>query len=361
MLFLSSPHRIRSGLPVHAVIAALIVMVLLLFVPRSAAQAAGGQGSQGPGEAQGRPAHLDPQALLSAVVRVKMRAVADARSNSALGRERDGSGVIIDGDGHILTIGYIVSEADSIEITTQDGKTLPAVLVGYDEASGFGLLHAVAPLAGRPMPLGDSAGLALHDPVMILPAGGSDAASVAYVMSKRAFAGGWEYLLDTAIFTAPPSLNWSGAALVDRAGRLVGIGSLLVRDSEEPGTPMPGNMFVPINLIKPILADFIRTGRRPGPHQPWLGLSTAELQGRLFVTRVSPEGPADRAGIHNGDIVIGVGGAVVSSMEEFYRKVWAVGPAGTDIPLKVLQGPEIKEIRIHSIDRVEYFKEKPST
>ena len=365
---LSSPHfppphpsRARTG----AVLALIAILFLLLaLMPRSAARAdAGPDAAQRAQDGQAKPRGpaLDPQAMLSAVVKVKMRAVAGARSNSTLGRERDGSGVIIDDQGHVLTIGYIVNEADSIEITTDDGKTLPAVLVAYDHASGVGLLHSVAPLAGKPLPLGESGGLAMHEPVMILPAGGRDTASVAYVMSKRAFAGGWEYLLDSAIFTAPPTMQWSGAALVNREGKLVGIGSLLVRDAVEPGSPLPGNMFVPIDLVKPILADLIKNGRRSGPRQPWLGLSTEETQGRLFVARVSPDGPADKAGIHRGDIVIGVGDANINSMEEFYRKLWAVGPAGSDIKLKVLQGPEVKEIRVHSIDRVDYFREKPST
>lgn len=312
-----------------------------------------------PAASSSATAALDAESMLSAIVRVKMRAVPGARSTSTLGPERNGSGVIIDAQGHILTIGYIVNEADSIEVTGADSKTVPALLVAYDHATGIGLLRATLPLKGTPLPLGQSAGLGVREPVMILPAGGRESASVAYVMSRRSFAGGWEYFVDNAIFTAPPTMNWSGAALVNREGKLVGIGSLLVRDTVERGTPLPGNMFIPIDLVKPILQDLVLKGRAAGDGRPWLGLATEEVQGRLFVTRVSPDSPADKAGIKRGDIVVGVGAAAVKTHEELYRKIWGMGAAGTDVALKLLQGVDVREVRVRSIDRAEYFRIKP--
>lgn len=298
--------------------------------------------------------------LLGSVVRVKARSLPDARSNATLGSSRDGSGVIIDESGHILTIGYLVIEADAIEVTTADGKTSPATLAGYDHATGFGLLRAALPLGAKPIGLGTSADLALREPVMVAPYGGRESLNLAYVLSKRQFAGSWEYLLDSAIFIAPPTLAWAGSALISREGKLVGIGSLLVRDSEEAGTPLPGNMFVPIDLLKPILADLIDKGRVSGPPRPWLGMATEELHGRLFVTRVSPEAPADKAGVRRGDIVVGVGADTVATQVELYRKLWALGPAGTEVPLNVLQGANVKQIMVRSIDRTEYFRAKPT-
>ncbi|HVQ61865.1 MAG TPA: S1C family serine protease [Burkholderiales bacterium] len=300
----------------------------------------------------------DAEDVLAAVVRVKMTAVPNARSNATLGPSREGTGIVIDERGHIVTIGYIVIEADSIEITTQDNRTVAATLVGYDHASGFGLLRAGAPLGVKPMPMGQAADVAQREPVMVLPAGGRDAASLAYVVAKRKFAASWEYLLDTAIFTSPPSFQWAGAALVSREGKLIGVGSLLVREAQD-GSQAPGNMFVPIDLLKPILADLIEKGRRSGPARPWLGLATEEMHGHLLVTRVSPEGPADRAGIRNGDIVIGVGSDPVKNHEELYRKVWGLGAAGVDVPLRILQGVDMRELKVRSIDRFQYFKEKP--
>jgi len=313
-------------------------------------------------QSKGDSAKPDREAeeMISAVVRVKMKAIAGARSNSSLGSTRDGTGVVIDDKGHIVTIGYIVIEAESIEVTTQDGRTLPATLVGYDHATGFGLLRATVPLKVKPMPLGDPAQLEVRDPVMILPAGGREAATFAYVVSRRGFAGSWEYMLDSAIFTSPPTLQWAGAALVDRDGKLVGVGSLLVRDTVEPGSPLPGNMFVPVDILKPILSDLIARGRRAGAARPWLGLATEAAQGRLFVTRVSPDSPADRAGIRTGDILLGVGAEAVKTHEELYRKLWSMGPAGVDVPLRVLQGADMRDLKVRSIDRFEYFKEKPT-
>jgi S1-C subfamily serine protease len=302
----------------------------------------------------------DAEEMLAAVVRVRMKAIPDARSNANLGQSREGTGVVIDERGHIVTIGYIVIEADSIEITTQDDRTVPATLVGYDHASGFGLLRSGAPLGVKPMPMGQAADLALREPVMILPAGGREMASLAYVVSKRKFAGSWEYLLDSAIFTAPPTFQWAGAALVSREGKLVGIGSLLVRETLEGDSQVPGNMFVPIDLLKPILADLIEKGRRKEPPRPWLGLATEEMHGHLFVTRVSPDGPADKAGIRNGDVVLGVGADPVKSHEELYRRVWGLGAAGIDVPLRILKGVDVREFRLRSIDRFQYFREKPT-
>jgi len=300
----------------------------------------------------------DAEDVLAAVVRVKMTAVPNARSNATLGPSREGTGIVIDERGHIVTIGYIVIEADSIEITTQDNRTVAATLVGYDHASGFGLLRAGAPLGVRPMPMGQAADVAQREPVMVLPAGGRGAASLAYVVAKRKFAASWEYLLDTAIFTSPPSFQWAGAALVSREGKLIGVGSLLVRETLD-GSQAPGNMFVPIDLLKPILADLIEKGRRSGPARPWLGLATEEMHGHLLVTRVSPEGPADKAGIRNGDIVIGVGSDPVKNHEELYRKMWGLGAAGVEVPLRILQGVDMRELKVRSIDRFQYFKEKP--
>jgi serine protease Do len=307
---------------------------------------------------QQTPVEREAEDVLAAVVRIKMSAIPNARSNATLGASREGTGIVIDERGYIVTIGYIVIEADAIEITTQDDRTFSAMLVGYDYASGLGLVRASAPLGIKPMPMGQAADVAQREQVMVLPAGGRDAASLAYVVAKRKFAASWEYLLDTAIFTSPPTLQWAGAALVSREGKLVGVGSLFVREAVE-GSQAPGNMFVPIDLLKPILADLIEKGRRSGPARPWLGLVTEELHGHLLVTRVSPEGPADRAGIRTGDIVVGVGKDPVRSHEELYLKVWGLGAAGVDVPLKVLQGVDVRDLKVRSIDRFQYFKEKP--
>ena len=296
--------------------------------------------------------------LLAAVVRVKMKAVKGARSSDTLGDEREGTGILIDDKGHILTIGYVVMEAQSIEITTQDDKTVPAVLAGYDHVTGFGLLRALRPLDIKPIALGDADKLPVKEPVMVLPHGGRGAATLAYVMSRRKFTGSWEYQLDSAIFTSPPTMKWAGAALLNREGKLVGVGSLLVRDSVGPGQAVPGNMFVPIDIVKPILADLIASGKRSGPQRPWIGLATEEVQGHLFVTRVSPDSPSEKAGIKRGDIVIGVSGSPVTTHDALYEKLWAAGNAGVDVPLRVLQGAELKEIRVRSIDRNDYFRDR---
>ena len=307
----------------------------------------------------GAPSDVDAGKFFSAIVKVKARALPDARSAATLGSEREGSGVVIDKDGLIVTIGYLIVEADEVSVTDDHGHVLPASVVGYDHATGLALLRPIAPLAASPLPLGDSTKLEESDAVLIVNYAGRGEARMAYVVSRRIFTGNWEYLLERAIFTSPPILNWSGAALVDKNGALLGLGSLILRDATDGDPHLPGNMFVPIDVLKPILSDLVKSGRRAGPARPWLGVSADEVQGRLLVTRVSPEGPADRAGVQAGDIILGVGGDAVHTQAEFYRKVWSRGAAGSEIPLRVLQDSEVRDLKLRSIDRLDYFKQKP--
>jgi serine protease Do len=305
-------------------------------------------------------AGIDAEKFFSAIVKVHTRALPDARSAATLGTEREGTGVVIDKDGLILTIGYLVIEADEVNVVDARGRTLPAKVVGYDHVSGLALVRPIAPLDASPLPLGDSARLAESDPVLIVNHGGRGEVTLAYVVSRRPFTGDWEYLLDKAIFTSPPTLDWSGAALIGKDGSLLGVGSLILRDATEADPHLPGNMFVPVDLLKPILPDLLKSGRRAGPARPWLGVAADEVQGRLLVTRVSPEGPADVAGVRPGDIILGVGSDAVHSQAEFYRKVWGLGAAGSEIPLRVLQDSDVRVVKVRSIDRVDYFRQKPS-
>jgi serine protease Do len=296
-----------------------------------------------------------PEQTLSAVVAVSAKAVPGARSTATLGPQRRGAGALI-GDGYVLTIGYLVIEAEAIEVTGADGKVVPATLAGYDHASGFGLLKLSAPLGGKPLPLGDSAAMGEREPALVATSAEREGVSLVYVVSRRPFTGNWEYQLDSAIFTYPAVDSWSGAPLIGSQGELLGVGSLIVPDAGGPGTQSPGNMFVPVELLKPILADLKKQGKRSGAPRPWLGLSTEEVRGHLFVSRVSPEGPSDRAGLQKDDIVLAVAGAEVTTLADFYKRVWARGAAGVEVPIKVLRGMQVKDVSVRSIDRVEYFR-----
>ncbi len=296
---------------------------------------------------------------LSAVVRVRAKILPNARSGETLGLQREGSGVLVR-EGYVATIGYLVIESEAIEVTGADGKSAPAALAVYDHASGFAVLRLLAPLGGKPLPLGDAGALAEREPALVASFGGGDQVHLVRVVSRRPFSGSWEYLLESAIFAMPPVPNWSGAALISARGELVGMGSLLVADSAGGGTLSPGNLFVPADLLKPLIEDVV-AGRKPAvPARPWLGVNAEEMGGRLFVARVSPDGPADKAGLRSGDMLIGVGGDDVSTLADFYRKVWARGAAGVEVPLQVLQGVEVREMTVRSIDRVDYFRAKPS-
>ena len=296
-----------------------------------------------------------PDETLSAVVGVSAKIQQGARSAATLGAQRRGSGALIRAD-YVLTIGYLVIEAEAIEVSSADGKTMPARLAAYDHASGFGLLKLAAPIGGTPLALGDSQSLGEREPAMVLNAQSRDEASIVYVVSRRPFTGSWEYLLDSAIYTYPAVPELSGAPLIGGKGELLGIGSLVVPDAMGAGRQGPGNLFVPIDLLKPILEELIAKGRRNAPAQPWLGVNADEVRGRLFVTRVSPEGPAERAGLQENDLVLAVGADEVTSLADFYRRVWSRGAAGVEVPLTVLRGVQVRDVRVRSIDRTQYFK-----
>ncbi len=291
------------------------------------------------------------------VVKVRSKAVANARSGRSLGPQREGTGVVIDSEGLVLTIGYLIVEAETVELSTADGRSIPASVVGYDNATGFGLLKALRPLPVKPVQFGQSAAIADRELVLIV---GFDGVAPAYVVSRRPFIGYWEYLLEEAIYTAPATINWSGAALLSREGKLLGIGSLVVGDALGTNAQVPGNMFVPIDLLKPMLGDLIATGKSSARPRPWIGVTSQEVQGNVIVTRVSPEGPADDASIRAGDIIVGVGGQPVRGQADFYTRLWKSGEAGVDVPLEVLRGGRVEKITVKSIDRERYFRAKPT-
>ena len=334
---------------------ALLAWLAVVAMPVAIA-AADPASTAGSPEAARQAVAPDAETLFRAVVTVRTQAVPGARSATTLGSAREGTGILIGKDGLIVTIGYLIVEADQVSIVDYRGRTLPAQVVGYDHASGFGLLKAIVPIDAEPIALGSSTSLAERDPVLIASHTGIDDVAFAWIVSKRAFTGNWEYMLDEALWTSPPMLNWSGAGLIDRDGKLVGIGSLIVRDATGDDAKLPGNLFVPIDTLKTILSDLVAEGHRRGPPRPWLGVAADEVQGRLVVSRVSAGGPAEEAGVQVGDIILAVNGEAVRSQGEFYRKVWNGRNAGADVPLKLLQGADVKELSVKSIDRVQYFR-----
>lgn len=295
-----------------------------------------------------------------AVVKINVSAIANARSVRTLGREREGSAVVLAPSGLILTIGYLILEAESITVTDNGGKTFSATVAAYDHASGFGLLKPTVPLRLKGIAVGESGAVAETEKLIFATWGGKDNASLATVVSKRRFAGYWEYLIDDAIFTAPPRGDHSGAALINREGKLVGIGSLVVADAAQANRRFPGNMFVPVDLAKPIVAELAASGRARESARPWIGLSTQEVEGRLFVIRVQEDSPAATAGLKTGDIVLAIDGQKVGTLVDFYNKLWSSGEPGTAIRLNVLQGGDVREINVRSIDRQQYMRTRPS-
>ncbi len=305
------------------------------------------------------PAYADqtPEEILKAVVRIRSIVPKDARTAGTLGTEREGNGVVIDARGHILTIGYLITEAETIEVFGPEGdKPISAAFVGYDHSTGFGLLRANPPLGVEPIKLGESSNLKTGDPIIVA---GADSIQGAAVISRKEFAGYWEYLLEDAIFTAPPFSKFGGAALIGRDGKLLGIGSLFTQITIQGLGSIPSNVFVPIDLLVPILDDLINSGRSQKPPRPWLGINAEESHGRIFITQVTAKGPAEAAGLQQEDLILAVEGKPVTGLADFYRKVWAVGNAGVPVPLTVLRGVGIREITVRSADRYQFLILRP--
>ena len=308
------------------------------------------------------PAYAEQSAdeILKAIVKIKARIPESAFTARTLGTEREGNGVVIDSKGHILTIGYLIIEAETLEVMTEEGKTIRASFVGYDHDTGFGLLKANQPLSIKPMKLGKSSEVKQGDPILMAGYGGTESVQAGRVLACKEFAGYWEYLLEDAIYTAPAHTGFGGAALIDPDGKLLGIGSLLTQVIIPGFGSISCNISVPIDLLHPILADLIAKGRTSAPPRPWLGLNAEEAHGRVFVVRVTPGSPAEKAELQVGEMILTVKGGEVKGLADFYRKVWALGHAGVEVPLSILRGTKIREITMKSIDRNQLLRLKPA-
>lgn len=302
----------------------------------------------------------EPREVAAAILGVRSEVPPEARTAGTLGRLRIGTGILIGADGLVLTIGYLILEASSVDLYDAGGQRIPAEIVAYDHDSGLGLLRARTAIDARPIMLGRSDGLPLGEPLLVLSrVGRLDGRQVA-LASRRDYAGYWEYLLPDALFTAPAHDPWPGAALLDRGHRLVGIGSLMVSDAVAEGVVAPGNMFVPIDALRPILGELLAQGRRDGPAHPWLGLYAGEVGGELTVKGLAEDGPAARAGLLPGDVLLAVGDSEVRSLPELYRSIWRLGAPGVTVPVRVLRGNRILELDVPSSDRMRWLHLKQS-
>jgi S1-C subfamily serine protease len=295
---------------------------------------------------------FDLERALQSVVGLRATMPSDAFTAQTLGTERAGHGVMIRSDGLILTIGYLITEAEQIWLHLADGRAVPGHALAFDQATGFGLVQALARLDVPALPLGNSTALKVGESVVVGGAGGRKRSVAARVVGKQEFAGYWEYVLDEAIFTAPSHPNWGGTALIGPHGELLGIGSLQLEASGGKDI----NMIVPIDLLKPAMDELLSYGRRKGPAKPWLGFYVADTDDKLVVMGLANKGPAQRAKIESGDVVVAVGNDNAGSLADLFRKIWSVGDAGADVPLTLLRDGKTVEVVVRSADRHSFLK-----
>jgi serine protease Do len=322
----------------------VLAALLLAAAPPAAAQSAD--------ERQARALARASDAVLGVV----STATDGAASIETLGAKRSGSGVVIGTDGLVLTIGYLILEAEAVELVLDSGKRLPARVVAYDLASGFGLLQSLLPLGVEPVGLGRASAVVEDDPLLVVSGGADGALSVAQLASRRAFSGYWEYHIEGALFTAPARTDHSGAGLFNARGELVGVGSLLVMDAPGPGIRGPGNMFVPVDLLAPIFAELRERGASHASHRAWLGVNCVEQERGVRVLRVSRDSPAEAAGLEPGDVILRIDGTPVDGLERFYKTLWSGGAAERDVRLEVLRGGRERTLSVHTLNRMQTLR-----
>jgi len=297
---------------------------------------------------------FDLEGALSSVVGVHAIIPSEAFTAETLGTERAGNGVLID-KGLVLTIGYLITEAERVWLHVGDGRVVEGHALGFDYDTGFGLVQALGQIDLPVLPLGNSGEVDVGERVVVGGHGGRTRSVAAHIAAKQEFAGYWEYVLDEAIFTFPAHPNWGGTGLISSSGELIGIGSLQL-ERERDGRNEFFNMMVPIDLLKPILDDLRRFGRATRPVRPWLGLYSTEIEDKVVVVGVAPNGPAARAELKTGDVILAVAGMRVSSLAQLYRRIWSLGEAGVEVPITLYREGVTFEVRVNSSDRAKFLR-----
>lgn len=334
-----------------AILLAILFVAAVVFTPVPTAFAA---------EPNPQPSFPGLSDMLRSVVKVHAYALPEAESARRLGMERSGNGIVVGDGGLVVTVGYLVTETESVEIIDENHRTNSAIVVGYDAESGLALLKVPGLSKLKPIPLGNSRNLKADTPVAVSGAGGIDNTIPAVVVSRRPFAGSWEYLLDDAIYTAPAHADWSGAALISTDGKLLGIGALYVNRARSDSERLHGNVFVPVDLLQPLIAQVAANGKvTPKPH-PWLGLNPTPHPGGLIVGRLSQHSPAAAAGLKRGDMVVALADKPVDDLADFYRRVWAMGAPGIDVPLTIVREGRSFDVQVRSANRYQFLAKEPT-
>src|SRR5262245_11818215 len=299
---------------------------------------------------------FDLDQALAAVVGLRSVIPEDAVTAEVLGTERAGNGVLIRSDGLVLTIGYLIVEAESVWLSLSDGRGVAGHVLGYDQESGFGLVQALARVDLPTLPLGDSGAASVGESVVVGGAGGRHRSVAAHIAAKQEFAGYWEYFLNEAIFTAPSHPQWGGSALIGPAGELLGIGSLQLQRQAEGGSRQAFTRIVPVDVLKPILDELVTLGRPNRPPRPWLGLYATEIEDKVVVAGLAGQGPAKAAKLRRGDIILAVNGVETHGLGDFYRRVWSLGEAGVEVLLSIYRDGRAVELRVASADRSRFLR-----
>jgi S1-C subfamily serine protease len=324
----------------------LVLLLLALLVPAASLAAPNEPPSPiVPANSDKAPAHL--QKIIPAVVGIHSKIPLDRPSVLTLGPLRWGSGVIYDPQGYILTVGYIVSDAAEIQVSLQDGRTVPARLVGVDAQSGIGVIKMEGEGPWPAAPLGDSTRAAVGDTTATLGVDSDKKLVVTQgsIQEIKRFAGYWEYMIDRALIVAPYNPSFGGSPLVNGRGEVIGVTSL--RLGETPQV----NLAIPIEYFIAVREELLAKGGLPSrPPRPWIGVYTVPTPQGLIVAGGSPTGPAAEAGFQRGDVIVRLNGQSVEGQEDFYQKLWQT-KVGDEIAIVVLRENKFEILKLKTVDR----------
>jgi S1-C subfamily serine protease len=290
--------------------------------------------------------------LTECVVNIQTTVARDHRSVPILGTERMGSGVVVDPAGLILTVNYVVMGGQTVQVSFLRGRRVRAEIVAQDFEIGLALLR-IKRQGLTAATLRVEGELERGEPVVAVASTGAQERRVAggLVTYLGEFEAHWEYLLERGIVSNAANPGFGGGGLFTLTARLAGIVSLnlneLIRNS----------LSIPVEHYREHERELLRYGRVVSrPRRAWLGVFAHVVEEGIVVAAVVPEGPGDRGGLREGDLIVSLNAEKLESRRDLYVSLWRHGP-GEPLTFEVMRDSSLRRVLVTSGDRAEFFRQ----